>query len=157
MHERIQLRCKRVSVWRLPPKKPKRKIPEKQHRNGFSKSVRLSRHSSRGLDKQFSLFCCSLNRQQSQTLGSQENNQKREHVCGRCPKHQPNPESLEVERHKHCCSKLGFLASPHDKSARSLSQGEKCLGFPGCVPVLVPSGTITHHHSRPVAKHRFRC
>lgn len=37
------------------------------------------------------------------------------------------------------------------------SGGEKCLAFPGRVPVFVPSGAITHHCSRPVAKHRFRC
>lgn len=91
-------------------------------------------------------------------LGSQENNQKRAHACVRCPKHHPDPESLEVERLRpECCSKLGFLASPRGKSVRRLSQGEKCLGFPGCVAVFVPSGSITHHYSRPVAKHRLRC
>lgn len=35
----------------------RRKLPEKQHINGFSKSVRLSEHCSRALDKQFPLFC----------------------------------------------------------------------------------------------------
>lgn len=34
-----------------------RKFPEKQHINGFSKSVRLSEHCSQALDKQFPLFC----------------------------------------------------------------------------------------------------
>lgn len=36
---------------------PRRKFPEKQQINGFSKSVRLSEHCSQALDKQFPLFC----------------------------------------------------------------------------------------------------
>lgn len=35
----------------------RRKFPEKQQINGFSKSVRLSEHCSQALDKQFPLFC----------------------------------------------------------------------------------------------------
>lgn len=108
-----------------------RKFPEKQHINGFSKSVRLSEHCSRALDKQFPLFCflfiyffcCSLNRQPSQSFGSQENHQKQENARGR------HPCFLPKSAHS------AFLASPRDKNIQTLSH----QAFP----------------SRPASKHRF--
>lgn len=133
----------------------KRKTPEKQHRNGFSKSVRLSEQSSRGLDKQFPLFSCwgffffaHSTVSCLKLLVSRETTRSENTYADLVPEISRSGAfpAGEATEHNQYWSNVGFLASPHDKCPRKLSGGEKCpLGFCHCGRVCVSSGTVTHH------------